>query len=463
MPPTTVSTRTCRTASFRSRRSGTRVGRRRSAGRVHSRRAGRPFVVHGDASKLTSSDYDIPGFARTPVEPGDPKGFVPNSRPSRRRARPARSATSECRLHRRLLLRVQHLYGSPAEEEVQSISPNAASTCGTAHHALRVPARGEVALWQERLSARRGRRRYERHDLHRQGLGGPAGAAPSAPGSSDGRLWRPDPAPRPRGGGRRRFIPPTSTDAQGLFLSKRPRSERRCACSRVPLGASGVDSPETPESRAAPSTATRARSASSGPLRPDGVLGARVRARRSAHRAGALRRRAAHRDARVRDRRPVPRHEISTGVDVVLRRTEGIVSGSVAFFYNSFQRFHLRAVHGRSHGRSAVIRYTQLDARFLGGEGHLDVELFHADPHHLALELVGDYVRAELRPSDEPLPRIPPLRYGAGLRYQSPSLERLSSRSGGSMRQDRVAPFETTTAGYTMLNARSDIGSSSGR
>jgi iron complex outermembrane receptor protein len=149
---------------------------------------------------------------------------------------------------------------------------------------------------------------------------------------------------------------------------------------------------------------------------------------------------------------PTLQNEISTGLDVVLRRTEGIVSGSVAFFYNSFSGFIFERFTDEVIDDLQVIRYTQLDAQFLGGEGHIDIELFHADPHHLALELAADYVRAKLTPSDEPLPRIPPLRYGAGLHYTSPTwngfveVRRVDA-------QDRVAQFETTTAGYTFLNA----------
>ena len=61
-------------------------------------------------------------------------------------------------------------------------------------------------------------------------------------------------------------------------------------------------------------------------------------------------------------------------------------------------------------------------------------------------------MQAELRPSGEPLPRIPPLRYGAGLRYQSATWNGLVEVRRTNA-QDEVAPFETTTAGYTMLNA----------
>jgi iron complex outermembrane receptor protein len=76
----------------------------------------------------------------------------------------------------------------------------------------------------------------------------------------------------------------------------------------------------------------------------------------------------------------------------------------------------------------------------------------HTEPHNLALELFGDYVRAELRDTGDPLPRIPPLRYGTALLYQGPALSgRVEVRRTDE--QDRVSEFEEPTDGYTMLNA----------
>jgi iron complex outermembrane receptor protein len=99
-----------------------------------------------------------------------------------------------------------------------------------------------------------------------------------------------------------------------------------------------------------------------------------------------------------------------------------------------------------------VIRYAQRDALFAGGEVHADLELFHAEPHHLALELTADAVRAELVDQDEPLPRIPPLRAGVGLHYRGERLWALAEARRVAT-QDRVAPFEEATPGYTLLNA----------
>jgi iron complex outermembrane receptor protein len=61
-------------------------------------------------------------------------------------------------------------------------------------------------------------------------------------------------------------------------------------------------------------------------------------------------------------------------------------------------------------------------------------------------------VYAEDIDANQPLPRITPLRYAASLNYRS---EKWEAKIEGQRveQQDRVAPFETPTAGYTFLNA----------
>ena len=65
-------------------------------------------------------------------------------------------------------------------------------------------------------------------------------------------------------------------------------------------------------------------------------------------------------------------------------------------------------------------------------------------------ELGFDLVRAELRETNEPLPRIPPTRLRGGLRYQ-----RRAFQAGGELvsvaKQDRVFGEETPTDGYNLL------------
>ena len=61
-----------------------------------------------------------------------------------------------------------------------------------------------------------------------------------------------------------------------------------------------------------------------------------------------------------------------------------------------------------------------------------------------------DYVHGALKDTDDPLPRIPPLRTQVGLRYQYNAFQ-----VGGTLiataKQDRVLGEETPTDGYTLL------------
>jgi iron complex outermembrane receptor protein len=99
-----------------------------------------------------------------------------------------------------------------------------------------------------------------------------------------------------------------------------------------------------------------------------------------------------------------------------------------------------------------VVRFRQDDAELAGGELEAHVELVHGEDRHLELDLAADWVRAELADSGEPLPRIPPLRWGAGLSWRQGAW---SARGGFRRfeRQDRVSAFESETGGYTLVEA----------
>jgi iron complex outermembrane receptor protein len=128
------------------------------------------------------------------------------------------------------------------------------------------------------------------------------------------------------------------------------------------------------------------------------------------------------------------------------------VRGEASLFVNRFDDYIFEEVTGEEENGLPVARFVQADARFVGGEAGATVELLHGEPHHLDLELTADVVRAVLRGTGENLPRIPPLRYGVGLHYDS---ERWNGRVElrAVAEQDRTAPNERATEGYTVLNA----------
>lgn len=144
--------------------------------------------------------------------------------------------------------------------------------------------------------------------------------------------------------------------------------------------------------------------------------------------------------------------ETSLGLDLGLRKTRGRLTGSLNLFANRFSGYIYERVTDEVIDGLQVYRYDQADAEFRGCELEAHLELLHREPHHLELEVMADYVRAEFADSGDPLPRIPPLRAGIGLRYRG---ERLSARVEGRrvFEQDRIAELESETAGYTLFNA----------
>ncbi|MDQ3198876.1 MAG: TonB-dependent receptor [Verrucomicrobiota bacterium] len=172
--------------------------------------------------------------------------------------------------------------------------------------------------------------------------------------------------------------------------------------------------------------------------------------------------------------------ETSRGVDLSLRKKAGVVTGSISGYYNSFSDFIDFTSTADFEDGLRVFNYTPKDADFFGGEAQVDFHLLpltithmaergandpkaikqlitgasspgEANPNDLFLRLQADYVHAE-DSGGEPLPRITPLRYSASLNYVSSTWS--ASLEGQRVnRQYRTAQFETSTLGYTFLNA----------
>jgi iron complex outermembrane receptor protein len=166
--------------------------------------------------------------------------------------------------------------------------------------------------------------------------------------------------------------------------------------------------------------------------------------------------------------------EKALGFDASLRWRVPRASGEVTFFRNDvadfvfrreltedefeeredeFQaRFPDRAISHEEHGHGeetaelTFVEFVGADSVLQGVEAHADVQL----TGNLAAELGVDYVRGTLKHTEDPLPRMPPFRVRAGLRYQ-----RNAFQAGGDListaRQDRVLGVETPTDGFNLL------------
>ncbi|MFO1018422.1 MAG: TonB-dependent receptor [Hyphomonadaceae bacterium] len=98
-----------------------------------------------------------------------------------------------------------------------------------------------------------------------------------------------------------------------------------------------------------------------------------------------------------------------------------------------------------------VFNFTQQDATFLGGEISAKLHLFDAGDFAVSGDAALDLVNASFTGGGHP-PRIPPRSLTLGLEAESPHW---TARVEGvdTAKQDDVATFETTTEGYTFLNA----------
>lgn len=96
-------------------------------------------------------------------------------------------------------------------------------------------------------------------------------------------------------------------------------------------------------------------------------------------------------------------------------------------------------------------QYQQADARYYGFEADASFRLAQIGAYAINVDALGDYVRANIVDAG-PVPRIPPARVLGGIEAQS---DRLSVRAETEhvFAQDRIAPFETRTDAYTMVNA----------
>ena len=99
-----------------------------------------------------------------------------------------------------------------------------------------------------------------------------------------------------------------------------------------------------------------------------------------------------------------------------------------------------------------VFEYGQTDARLSGFEAEGCLELADTKAGHLHTRLFADMVRGEDRNTGNNLPRIPPLRLGAGLHYVINTIE-ASVEATWHDEQTRTASNELPTDSYVLVGA----------
>jgi iron complex outermembrane receptor protein len=139
--------------------------------------------------------------------------------------------------------------------------------------------------------------------------------------------------------------------------------------------------------------------------------------------------------------------ERSDGIDLSLRHVSDRLRAEANFFYYDLGDFVFLDVTDEEEDGLPVANYAQGDSRYTGTE-----LILNAGVHpNLWIDLGLDYTNAELKATNTPLPRIPPLRGHVGVeaRYKGLSVkpEVLLANE-----QNRVFVNEDRTAGYAVFN-----------
>ncbi|HXG64918.1 MAG TPA: TonB-dependent receptor, partial [Blastocatellia bacterium] len=139
--------------------------------------------------------------------------------------------------------------------------------------------------------------------------------------------------------------------------------------------------------------------------------------------------------------------ERGDGIDLSLRHAVENARAEINFFYYNLKDFIFLAPTGEVEDGLPVANYTQGDSRFIGMEAGFDLALHR----NLWLNVGVDYVDAELKDGDTPLPRIPPLRGHIGFDFAYKGLS-IKPEAVMASEQNQLFPGETRTAGYTVFN-----------
>ena len=159
--------------------------------------------------------------------------------------------------------------------------------------------------------------------------------------------------------------------------------------------------------------------------------------------------------------------EKAVSLDVTLKRSEGSLTFDLAAFYTSYEGYIFKNFTGLVCGEEfdtcgiegalgvddelTQIAYTQADADFYGFEASAKWDAVETEAGTFGVDARFDVVKAKFDSGGD-VPRITPMRYGAGVYFENDSVfARLSALRVS--KQDDVAVNESETKGYTDLRA----------
>ena len=143
--------------------------------------------------------------------------------------------------------------------------------------------------------------------------------------------------------------------------------------------------------------------------------------------------------------------ENAFGLNVGYAGQISIIDWSLNGFYNRYWNYTYLEGTGVERDEIEIGRFVSTDAEFAGGELEVALHLLEDGPHRVHLIGRADGVWAQNLNTNQPLPRMPPVRFGGSLVYEYQSF-RAELDVLRASKQDRVPEGEFSTAGYTMLD-----------
>ncbi len=146
--------------------------------------------------------------------------------------------------------------------------------------------------------------------------------------------------------------------------------------------------------------------------------------------------------------------EVSSNIEIGVRRHAGNVTGELNVFYNNISDYLYMRDTGEFEDDIALARLTQEDAVFRGIEAEVSLPLSRSNLQQTRLTVFGDYVRADFERGGN-VPRIPALRYGAEISHAHEEWQ-YKLRATRVAKQSQVAVSESETDGYVLVNVSVD-------
>ncbi|MGC1271055.1 MAG: TonB-dependent receptor [Croceibacterium sp.] len=147
---------------------------------------------------------------------------------------------------------------------------------------------------------------------------------------------------------------------------------------------------------------------------------------------------------------PGLRQETALGLEAYARATLGGADLGLSVYRTWFDDFVYLQATGAMQDDLPVYANFQQGADHFGVEAEASFPIYHGDGFTVVADLQGDYVRATLA-DGSPVPRMPPLSLLGALEWQSDQFD-LRAEVQHFNAQDRIAAYETTTAGFTLTN-----------